>query len=223
MKSINHTFRLSIAAGLALLLSSYLLTANADVNEGQDISKINSGIRIEENDRVGDVSSINGRIRIQRGAIASEVGTVNGGIEIEDGAEINAAETVNGGIDVGENVTIHGSLRTVNGGIKTNPGTVIRDEVQTVNGKIRLRNTKVGADVRTSNGDIEIRSGSTVSGDIIVKSRASWFGRLFNFNNRPSDLVIDADSIVEGDIHLYREVNLRIDDGAQVGNIIEHF
>ena len=223
MQTTNHTFRLSIASALAILLSSYLIDANAEANEVRDISKINSGIRVEENDRVGDISSVNGGIRIQRGAIASEVDSVNGGIDIEDDAEIDAAETVNGGIDVGENVTINGSLKTVNGGIRTNPGTTIRDEVVTVNGKIRLRNTKVGSDVQTSNGDIEVRSGSAIGGDIIVRSRSSWIGRLFNFNSRLSNLVIDVDSVVEGDIHLYREVNLRIDAGARVGNIIEHY
>lgn len=223
MHTTNHTVRLGVASALAILLSSYLLDANADETEVQDISKINSGIRVEENKHVGNVSSVNGGIRIQRGAIASEIGTVNGGIDIEDDAEIDTAESVNGGIDVGENVTINGSLRTVSGGIKTNPGTVIRDDVVTVNGKIRLRNTVVGSDVQTSNGDIEVRSGSTVEGDIIVKSKSSWLAGLFNSNRTPSNLIIDADSIVKGDIHLYREVNLRIDSGAQVGNIIEHF
>lgn len=223
MHSINHNFRLGFAALLALTLSSYLVAADAKASDVRDISKINSGIRIDENDRVGDVSSVNGGIRIQRGAIAAEVGTVNGGIDIEDNVEVDEAETVNGGIDVGENVIIHGSLRTVNGGIKTNPGTEIRDEVSTVNGKIRLRDTRVGADIETSNGDIEVRSGSVIEGDIIVRAKSSWFGRFFSFNKRPSDLVIDADSVVEGDIHLYKEVNLRIDGGAQVGNIIEHY
>lgn len=223
MQSTNHTFRLGFAALLALTLSSYLAASDANASDVRDISKINSGIRVDANDRVGDVSSVNGGIRIQRGAIAAEVGTVNGGIDIEDNVELNDAETVNGGIDVGENVIIHGSLRTVNGGIKTNPGTEIRDEVSTVNGQIRLRNTRVGADVETSNGDIEIRSGSVIEGDVVVRAKSSWFGRLFSFNKRPSDLVVDADSVVKGDIHLYREVNLRIDSGAQVGNIVEHY
>lgn len=223
MQTINHTVRLGFASVLALLLSSYLMAANTEASEVKDISKINSGIRVDENERVGDVSSVNGGIRIRQGAIAAEVGTVNGGIDIEDNAVLDDAETVNGGIDVGENVVIHGSLRTVNGGIKTNPGTEIRDEVSTVNGKIRLRATRVGADVETTNGDIEIRSGSVVEGDIVVKAKTSWFGKFFNFNRRPSDLVIDADSRVEGDIHLYKEVNLRIDSGAQVGNIVEHY
>ncbi|MFK7865055.1 MAG: hypothetical protein AB8B95_12615 [Pseudohongiellaceae bacterium] len=223
MQSINHNVRLGFASLLAVLLSSYLMAANAEASETRDISKINSGIRIDENERVGDVSSVNGGIRIRQGAIAAEVGTVNGGIDIEDNARVDDAETVNGGIDVGENVVIQGSLRTVNGGIKTNPGTEIRDDVSTVNGKIRLRDTQVGADVETTNGDIEIRSGSVIEGDIVVKAKKSWFGKFFSFNNRPSDLVIDADSIVKGDIHLYKEVNLRIDNGAQVGNIVEHY
>ena len=147
MHTTNHTFRLGTASALAILLSCYLLNANADATEVQDISKINSGSRVEENKRVGDVFSVNGGIRIQHGAIASEIGTVNDGINIEDDAEIDAAEIVNGGIDVGENVTINGSLRTMSRGINTNSGTVVHDDVVTVNGKIRLRNTLLGLDV----------------------------------------------------------------------------
>jgi hypothetical protein len=154
MRTTNHTLRLGAALVLAILLSSYLLDVNADATEIQDISKISSCIHVEENQRV-----VNGGIRIQCGAIASQIGTVNGGIDIEDDAEIDSAETLNGGIDVG--------------GIKTNSGTVIRDDVVTVNGKARLRNTLVNTEVQTSNDDIEVHSGSTLEGDIIVRSRSS--------------------------------------------------
>ena len=224
MKEVSHTMKLSAATMLAMLLGSYLYSSSANAAEVRDISKVNGSIRVSAEERVGDISSVNGGIDLGNGAVAARLDTVNGGIDLDERVEIERAETVNGGIRVSRDVTVHGSLSTVNGGIQTNPGTVIEDRVRTVNGKIRLRDTRIGENVQTSNGDIFLTDGSVVEGDIIVKKgRRSWIGRFFNSNQKPSKIIIDADSSVMGDIHLYREVNLDIADGAVAGDVIEHF
>ncbi|MFT4863302.1 MAG: hypothetical protein ACI95C_002533 [Pseudohongiellaceae bacterium] len=223
MQTVDHTVRLGTASILALFLAGYVSTAHVQANEVQDISKVNSAIRIDANEHVGDVSSVNGSIRIRSGAMAADIGTVNGGIEIEDGAAIGTAGTVNGGISVGESVTVQGSLETVNGGIGVGAASDIADTISTVNGTIRLRRVHVGADVKTANGDIEIKDGSVIDGDVIIRGNSSWLSRVLSINTKPSDLLIDESSQVKGDIHLYKEVNLRIEEGAKVGRIIEHF
>jgi len=223
MIEVSHTMKLSAATMLAMLLGSYLYSSSANAAEVRDISKVNGGIRVSAAERVGDISTVNGGIDLGSGASAEKLDTVNGGIDLDERVEIERAETVNGGIRVSRDVTVHGSLSTVNGGIQTNPGTVIRDRVSTVNGKIRLRDTRIGENVQTSNGDIFLTDGSVVEGDVIVKGRRSWIGRFFNFDQRQSKIIIDTDSSVMGDIHLYREVDLDIADGAQVGDVIEHY
>jgi len=223
MREVSHTMKLSAATMLAMLLGSYLYSSSANAAEVRDISKVNGGIRVSAEERVGDISSVNGDIDLGSGAIAAKLDTVNGGIDLDDRVEIERAETVNGGIRVSRDVTVHRSLSTVNGGIQTNSGTVIGDRVSTVNGKIRLRDTRVQENVQTSNGDIILTDGSVVEGDVIVKGRRSWIGRFFNFDQRRPKIIIDADSSVMGDIHLYREVNLELADGAVVGDVIEHF
>lgn len=215
--------KLSAATMLAMLLGSYLYSSNVHGAEVRDISKVNGGIRVSAEERVGNISSVNGGIDLGNRASAERLETVNGGIDLDEGAEIERAETVNGGIRVGRDVTVHGSLSTVNGGIQTSPGTAIERDVSTVNGKIRLRDTRVGDDVKTSNGDIFVSDGSVIEGDIVVKGKRSWVGRLFNVDRKRSKIVIDADSSVSGDIHLYREVYLDIADGALTGDVIEHF
>ncbi len=223
MQTVDHTVRLGAASVLALFLAGYVSTAHVQANEVQDISKVNSAIRIDANEHVGDVSSVNGGIRIRSGAKAADVDTVNGGIEIEDGATIHTAGTVNGGISVGENVNVGGSLETVNGGISVGEGSDVGDTVSTVNGTIRLSHVHVGEDVKTANGDIEIKDGSVIDGDVIIRASSSWLSRVLSINTKTSDLLIDETSQVKGDIHLYKEVNLRIKEGAKVGRIIEHF
>ncbi|MEX0962419.1 MAG: hypothetical protein WDZ52_00045 [Pseudohongiellaceae bacterium] len=221
MRDVSHTMKLSAASLLAMLLGSYLYSA--DAAELRDISKVNGGIKVAAQERVGDVSSVNGGIDLGNSASARKLDTVNGGIDLDDRVAISAAATVNGGIRVGQDVSVKGSLKTVNGGIRTDAGTVVDDSVRTVNGKITLIETRVGDNVQTSNGDIFLRHGSVVEGDIVVKDRRSWVGRIFNFEHNPPKIHIDESSSVLGDIHLYREVDLDIADGALIGEVIEHF
>lgn len=223
MPAFSHKIRLSTATLLAVVLGSYLFSASADAAEIRNITKVNSRINVEAEEQVGDVSSVNGGIHLSRGANAREVSTINGGIDLEDGTVVTEAGSINGGIRVGENVRVNGSLETVNGGIRTEAGTVVDDRVVTVNGRVRLYNTQVGEDVQTSNGNIEIRDGSTVQGNVIIQGRKRWWDRFFNFNRRPPEITIDSSSSVRGDIHLYRETELNIADGAEVGEVIEHF
>lgn len=223
MQALNHKLHFGAATLLALCLGSYWYSATAEAADLLDVSKVNGGVRIEAENQVGNVSSVNGGVDLQRGASAYAIETVNGGIDLDDDVTITKAETVNGGIRVGHDVTVNGSLVTVNGGIRTESGTVIESQVHTVNGKIQLHNTRVGTDVQTSNGDIELRDGSVVGGDLIVRGRRPWLDRFFSFYNNPPEIYIDSSSSVLGDIHLYRKVNLQIADDAVVGNIVEHF
>ncbi|NKB32320.1 MAG: hypothetical protein GKR91_04410 [Pseudomonadales bacterium] len=224
MRAISHKLRLSTATLLAMVLGSYVFAANAEAQEGRDISRVNSTINVEADESVvGDVSSVNGSVRLARGSSASEVTTVNGRIEISDQASVYEAATVNGGIRVGENVTVRGSLETVNGGIRTESGTVIENRIETVNGGIRVSSTQVGDNIETSNGDINIQDGSVIEGDVVVKGRKRWWDRLFSWNNRRPEITIDSSSTVRGDIHIYREVDLNIADGSLNGEVVEHF
>lgn len=223
MSAFNHSLRLGAASLLVMLLGSYVFATDAAAEESRDISRINQGVTVDNGDRVGDVSSVNGSIQISDGASARKVSTVNGSIDLDNDVVIDSAHTVNGGIRVGENTAINGSLETVNGGISTEAGTEIEETIETVNGRLRLRDTRVGENVETSNGDIELLHGSVVEGDVVVRGRRHWWDRFFSFNNREPELTIDADSSVLGDIHLYQEVELNIEQGAMVGEIIEHF
>ena len=152
-----------------------------------------------------------------------EISKVNGGIEIDDGAEIDSAETVNGGIRVDDNVIVRRSLETTNGGIRVGSGSKVGGTIETVNGKITLDNTHVGDSVITTNGDVLIRNGSVMEGDMVFEGRRHGWTRWFNRGNKTPDLVIYADAEVKGDIRLYHEVTLKIAEGARVGDIKRHY
>jgi hypothetical protein len=222
MPAFNHVTRLGTATALLMLLGSYVFSASADAAEG-DISRINQSVTVDAEQQVGDVSSVNGSIRLAKGAQAEEVTTVNGSIELDNGVTVSEAATVNGGIRLGSDVTVNGELSTVNGGIRINAGSVVAHNVETVNGRVHLKSAVIRQDIVTSNGDIDIVDGAIVEGDIIVEGRRRWWDRLFDWNNRPPTITVDTRSSIQGDIHIYREVRLEIEDGAVVGDIVEHF
>ncbi len=222
MRVINHSLRLTAASLLALMLSGYLYSASAHA-EGRDISHVNRNVHVESDEEVGDVSSVNGRIELDSGAVAEDLETVNGRIIIEDGASLADAETVNGRIRVGRNVSVRGALETVNGSITTGPGTEVDRNIDTVNGRIELQRTRVGGNVESSNGDIHLQDETVVEGDLVIRGRRSFLGRLFNWHNDPPEIRIDGSSSVLGDIHLYKETDLDIDSDARVGEIVRHY
>lgn len=224
MRALNSNSKTTSALLLAVVLGGYLYSAEVSAQSVENIRKVNSAVKVQQDDRVGNVSSVNGSINLARGSSARELSTVNGGITIDDESSLTSAETVNGGIRIGREVRIEEKVSTVNGGIRTERGTDIGGKLSTVNGTIRITDTTVANDIQTTSGDIEIRNGSIVEGDLIVRKNTNWWKRVFGGNrrNRP-EIEIDANSIVRGDIHLYQEVDLDIESGAQVGDIIEHF
>jgi len=223
MRTANHIIRLSLTSLLIVILGGYVLTAQAEGSERKNISRVNSSIEIESGQQVGNVNSVNGSIRIGRQAIAADVETVNGRIDLESASQVDHASTVNGRITAADNVAVEGSLETVNGAIRVREGGRVKGRVRTVNGDISLRSAVVTADLQTSNGDIDLRA-SEVKGDIVVKGRRSFLGRMFSFgNNSRPDVTIDSESIIHGSIILEQEVDLRIDASAQVGEIIHDY
>lgn len=238
----NHNVRLSAATLLALLLGGYLFGASADAAAASgDVTRTNGRIHVDSDERVGNVSSVNGSIFLAAGAEARRVRTVNGSIQLEHGTRVERAETVNGGIDVADEaevtgnlttvnggirlqnqVRVNGSVSAVNGGVRLSRGTRVSGEVSNVNGPLQLQQAEVGEDLVTSNGDVHLSDGSVVHGDLIFRKRGGWFQRWFQFHDDP-ELIIDGSSSVRGDIHLYRPVELRIDEDAQVGEILRHY
>ena len=183
-----------------------------------NIAKVFGGIDIDEGESVGKLESVNGGIVLRDNSSADRVETVNGSVRLYDDVEVYSVETVNGSIHGGDNLKVERDLSTVNGGIELRAGTVVKDDVTTVNGTIRLRKTNIGRNVATVNGDIRILRGSIVSGDVVFEENHG----MFNNWNKPT-LEVDADSVIEGTIHLYRKVNLKIDENADIQDIVEHF
>lgn len=222
--SQDSRIKLVCSVALTLVFSAYLSGVHAE-DARQNIRKVNGSITVTESQMAANVSTVNGSVNLNDRANAADISTVNGGVRVSDNSSIRSAETVNGSIQVGEEVSVQQSLSTVNGGIRVRDGSEIGEDVSTVNGSIDIVAATVGGNIETSNGNIRIIDGAVVDGDIIIKKRSTRFWP-FNWswgNSRKQVVEVDADSRVNGTIHLYREVDLRIDDRAQVDNIEHHY
>jgi len=210
---------------LALLLAVPVYGASVnksvkipDGTESGGESSVNGSITVGSDATVtGSLNTVNGRIRIGANSSIGNAHTVNGSIDLDDGVVADTLETVNGSISVGGNATVSGDIEAVNGRISLEKGTRVEQNVSNVNGSILLESSRVGGDVSTVSGDVELADASQVSGDIIVEKPSMWsFG---NNKSREPEIVIGPGSKVVGVIRVEREVKLYISETAEVGGV----
>ncbi|NMH58857.1 DUF4097 family beta strand repeat-containing protein [Alteromonas ponticola] len=198
---------------VAASLSGCIVHVGGDYRDkpGSSVSTVLGGIDIDEGHSVGDLSTVNGGIELASNVIARDVDTVNGGIEMGDNVTIEDASVVNGDIEAGTNLHVNGDVTTVNGDVNFESGANIKGNIETVNGDIQLTGATVGRDITTHNGDIELADATVVKGNIIWEKRDddSWLR-----NDNIPRLRISADSVVEGEIMLYREVELILENAS---------
>lgn len=201
---------------LALALALTFAIAGGNAYAQDDISKVNSGIRVEAGQTAGDLDTVNGGIRVGDDAVIGEAETVNGGIRIGRGVRAESADTVNGGIEIDERSTIAGDVGTVNGGIETRAGVEIGGGVETVNGGISLTGTRVERLVETVNGDITVTEGSRVGGIRVEKPT----GMGWNWGKpKVPRIVIGPQAVVDGPMEFEREVELFVHASARIGDV----
>lgn len=198
-----------------LLAATLSLVLGGPVVADDDISKVNSSIRIDAGQSAGDLDTVNGGIRLGEGASAKDVETVNGGIRLERGAKVESAETVNGGIELDETAIALRGVAAVNGSIELARGAESGGDVSNVNGGIRISGARVGGRIETVNGNITLEDGARVVGGIKVEKPSGWsWGK-----QRPPRVVIGPNSVVDGELVFEREVELFVHATATVGKI----
>ena len=199
-------------------------------------ASVNKSVKIGAGEESDGASTVNGSITVGTDAVVTGgVGTVNGSIRVDDGAKIEGAETVNGSIRLGDNVEseslvtvngtialgesskVRGDIEAVNGRISLASGAVVEDSVENVNGRIEMAAAEVGGNVSTVSGDVELREGAVVNGDLVVRKPGGWsWGKS---KNRKPRVVIGPGSKVLGTIELEHEVELFISETAEVGGV----
>ena len=220
----NGVLERSAVALLGLMLA---LPAAASINKSIKIapgessdgaSSVNGSVTVGTGAVVtGDVSTVNGTIRIADNAQVKDVSTVNGALRLGSGVSAGSLETVNGSIRAADNCQLDGSVEAVNGSIKLGNGTRVSDGVANVNGTIELLGVDVGGNLETVNGDVELLQGSTLRGDLVIEKPSGWGWN--NSKKRKPRVIIGPGSVVVGTIELEREVELYINETAQVGGV----
>src|SRR5690242_8121973 len=117
-------------AALCAFFFSALLTVDAgardrhsnDPDSNGDIHNVNSGIRINDGERVRNLRTVNGSIKVGDHAEFAAAKTVNGSITIGDDSHGTALSTTNGRVTLGKRTVIAGDIVTVNGRISLDDG-----------------------------------------------------------------------------------------------------
>lgn len=193
-------------------------TINGSVRIGDDavvqgdVGNVNGSIRIGSDATVGEVFNVNGSIGIGSGSSSRSVESVNGSIALSDDVAVDGdVATVNGNINGGLSVQIDGEIETVNGTVSMNTGSQVAEGISTANGRIRLTGTRA-ASLTTLNGSIDLRDGTRIDGQIMVKEGSN------SSSGRP-EIHIGQNVEVAGPLIFEKDVDLYIHESARVGEI----
>jgi DUF4097 and DUF4098 domain-containing protein YvlB len=185
-------------------------------SDGHNLSTVNGSVSADDGQSYGKLSAVNGNVRVGRGVTADEAKTVNGEIVVEEDAKLGEVGTVNGSLEIGAGVTVTRTASTVNGNVELGKRTRVGGDVSTVSGEIELEGAEVAGKLITSNGDIDLTEGARVLGGIHVRKNKSWgWGK-----DDPIRVHICGTCVVEGDLRFDRPVELRVDQGAKIGQVI---
>jgi DUF4097 and DUF4098 domain-containing protein YvlB len=212
---------MKLAALVVFSFLAFVVWAGSPVSaaaDGRNISSVNGEVTASAGETYGTLSAVNGSVQVGRGVTADVAKTVNGEIEVEDDAKLGEVSTVNGEIDVGQGVTIERTASTVNGSVALGKRTRVGGDVTTVSGEIELKGAEVGGSLSTRNGDIDLTDGAHVRGGIHVKKKSdnSWnLGK-----EEPLKVHICSTCMVDGELRFERPVELRVDAGAKIGQVI---
>ena len=202
------------------LTATPLVMAHTEVEDGHKVPDtnyrtLNKSLKVGSNVEVGDLTAINGAIKIGDGSTMQDVSSVNGSVQIGEQSHAKSVESVNGGIKLGQNITVDRDVKSVNGGIHLRPGGEVGGNVSTVNGGMTLNDTLVGGNIETYNGDIDLEGNTEIMGDLTVhKSKNSGWRK-----QDPNEITIGPNATIHGDLYFEKEVKLRIDPSARIGNI----
>jgi DUF4097 and DUF4098 domain-containing protein YvlB len=180
---------------------------------------INSSIRVESGEVVeDDLSTLNGQIRIDdRATVNGEAESVNGSVEVGRDVQIESVSTVNGDVEIGEGTVVDGEVETVNGSISMKAGSRARS-VGTVNGSMELSGADVEKGLQTYNGDVTLREGTMVGGDIRISQSSGHSDR----HGRALRIYIEDGSSVAGGVIVEdeeMEVEVYLRGGSVAGQI----
>jgi cytoskeletal protein CcmA (bactofilin family) len=187
-------------------------------SDGRDLSSVNGGITASAGETYGTLSTVNGEVHVGRGVTADKAKTVNGEIDVENDVKLGEVSTVNGELEIGDDVVIARTASTVNGSIELGKRTRVGGDVSTVSGEIELDGAEVGGKVTTRNGDIELLDGARIRGGIHIKTKNDNGWRIGK--DEPVKVHICSTCVVDGELRFDRPVELRVDAGAKIGNVI---
>ena len=200
----------------SIILIAILLFSGAAIalDDGNDTSKVNGSVRVQDGQSAGALDTVNGSIRVGDNATITTAGTVNGSITLGNAVNARSLDTVNGAISVGLRSNVSGDIDAVNGRISLDEGVDVQGKVENVNGEIRLTAAHVAGHIKTTSGDIRIGADSRVDGGILVEKPGWFFG-----NSKTPTVTIGPRAVVGGTLEFRRDVELYVSESAAVGKI----
>lgn len=171
-----------------ILIIFLLIFGGCDIN-------INKNITIADGTSSSGAATVNGNIKIgSECIITGSCKTVNGNITVRQKTKLSSLHTVNGYISLEREVEASGDIETINGYITCHEGARVEGTLSTINGNISCSSTEVSRDLKTWNGNIDLKNNSTIKGNVIIEGSAS------DHLNKTLYVRLSEHSVIKGDI-----------------------
>jgi DUF4097 and DUF4098 domain-containing protein YvlB len=209
----------SLATVAFVSLTALSVSQISFAGSGRDISSVNGSVNASPGESYDSLSAVNGDVNVGRGASANEARTVNGDVTLDADTKVGRASTVNGSLRIRAGANVTNEASTVNGTIELGKRARIGGNVSTVSGDIELNGAEVTGGLETRNGDIDLLDGARVHGSIHVKKKNDnkWGD---DGDRRPVKVRICSTCVVDGELRFDRAVELNVEPGAKIGNVI---
>ena len=211
---------LATAAIACISLTALSISQVSFAGSGRDISSVNGSVNASPGESYDSLSAVNGDVNVARGASANEARTVNGNVTLDAETKVGKASTVNGSLRIREGANVTNEASTVNGAIELGKRARVGGDVSTVSGDIELNGAEVTGGLETRNGDIDLLDGARVHGGIHVKRKNDNKWGDDDGDRRPVKVRICSTCVVDGDLRFDRAVELSVEPGAKIGNVI---
>ncbi|MBD1581832.1 hypothetical protein [Pseudoalteromonas sp. S16_S37] len=172
------------------------------VKHGADAHLFAGNITALDSQHVGKLEVTNGNATLGRNTVYKSVAVTNGNIKIGEFSQGGPLQVGNGEIVIHGNAEISGDVAITNGAITI------------------FEQAKIHGSVEISSGDIIVKSGAQIQGNIVFKKPGVISAQ---FENHTPTLVIGQDVKLAGSIHLYRPINLQLDDSINIDLINIHY
>ncbi|MBD1583281.1 hypothetical protein [Pseudoalteromonas sp. S16_S37] len=188
-----------------------------------NICSVSGQVIVQDDATVESIVSISGSIRVGSNCKIGAIKSASGSVKINESSHIGKIEIASGSLSIAQQCQVE-SIAVLSGSTKIDKNSQIKESLICSSGTLRLMpNVTVDGNIQTDSGNIIIEENASLGGDITFTEMPKPKLGFFRANYSKPKLIIASGSRLEGNIHLYRKVDVTLPPEISPNKIIRHY